>query len=93
VKAQQCKKGFIIDRIIEEHSKNEIKFDWALCLSDGCTDESLFKTINKNIAEGKLPHQTYTCTLLSSQTQMQAKYFLADTDAMTTLLDSLAPIK
>jgi len=93
VKAQQCKKGFVVDKIIEEHSKSENKFDWVLCLSDDGTDESLFKTLNKNIAEGHLPHQTYTCTLLSSRTQIQAKYFLPDTDAMINLLDSLVTIK
>jgi len=65
----------------------------VLCLSDDGTDESLFKTLNKNIAEGHLPHQTYTCTLLSSRTQIQAKYFLPDTDAMINLLDSLVTIK
>ncbi|XP_047327951.1 probable alpha,alpha-trehalose-phosphate synthase [UDP-forming] 11 [Impatiens glandulifera] len=90
VKPQGVSKGVVVENLIETMKTKGKSPDFVLCIGDDHSDEDMFETIsrcvaNKNLAEGA---EVFACTV--GQKPSMAKYYLDDTFDVIRMLQGLA---
>ncbi|KAJ0091280.1 hypothetical protein Patl1_14397 [Pistacia atlantica] len=90
VKPQGVSKGIVVENLISTMRSKGKSPDFVLCIGDDRSDEDMFESIGRAVANPSLPAigEVFACTV--GQKPSMAKYYLDDTSEVINLLKGLA---
>ncbi|XP_031255202.1 probable alpha,alpha-trehalose-phosphate synthase [UDP-forming] 11 [Pistacia vera] len=90
VKPQGVSKGIVVENLISTMQSKGKSPDFVLCIGDDRSDEDMFESIGRAVANPSLPAigEVFACTV--GQKPSMAKYYLDDTSEVINLLKGLA---
>ncbi|XP_052199099.1 probable alpha,alpha-trehalose-phosphate synthase [UDP-forming] 11 [Diospyros lotus] len=90
VKPQGVSKGVVVENLMASMRTRGKPPDFVLCVGDDRSDEDMFETIARSVANPSLPAiaEVFACTV--GQKPSMAKYYLDDTSEVIKMLQGLA---
>ncbi|CAN8306119.1 unnamed protein product [Cochlearia groenlandica] len=90
VKPQGASKGSVSEKIFSSMAEKGKPADFVLCIGDDRSDEDMFEAIGNAMSKRLLSANALVFACTVGQKPSKAKYYLDDTNEVTSMLESLA---